>query len=198
MIQTQHVGHSTDAALTYRDGLMIALLALRPLRAGNFTSIRIGRHLVERNGDLWLEFPAEEVKNRRPLEFPFPDELAAPVHRYIEHYRPILLSRKMCVSDKSSNALWPGHKGAPITVGHFGRVVARRTGERFGMSMNPHLFRDCAATSIAIDDPAHVHIIIRILGHSTLAMSERHYNQATSIEAARHMQDSLRTRFRGC
>ena len=30
--------------------------------------------------------------------------------------------------------------------------------DRFGHALNPHLFRDCAATSIAIEDPDHVRI----------------------------------------
>ncbi len=57
--------------------------------------------------------------------------------------------------------------------------------------INPHLFRDCAATSIAIDDPVHVGIAARVLGHRTGSTTERFYNQARSIEASRLMQKSL-------
>jgi integrase/recombinase XerD len=55
------------------------------------------------------------------------------------------------------------------------------------------LFRDAAATSIAIDDPEHVTNIMRVLGHSTLAKSERHYNQARGLEAGRRYQATIQT-----
>ena len=51
--------------------------------------------------------------------------------------------------------------------------------------MTPHLFRDAAATSIAIHDPEHVTNIMPVLGHSTLTTCERHYNQAQGLEAGR-------------
>ena len=58
----------------------------------------------------------------------------------------------------------------------------------FGRYLSPHLFRDCAATTIAIDDPRHARSIMDILGHSTLATSEKHYNQARSLDASRQYQ----------
>ena len=70
-------------------------------------------------------------------------------------------------------------------------VIVGRTGTAFGQSVNPHLFRDCAATSIAIDDPAHVRIASQILGHRSTATTERYYNQAQAIDAARRYQDFL-------
>jgi integrase/recombinase XerC len=58
------------------------------------------------------------------------------------------------------------------------------------------LFRDCVATDIAIIDPSHIGIVKAILGHTTLATSEKYYNQATSFHAARRMQDVV-ARLRG-
>jgi integrase len=63
-----------------------------------------------------------------------------------------------------------------------------------GQPINPHLFRDCAATSVAIDDPAHIGIASRLLGHRTGSTSERYYNQARSVEASHLMQKYLRAR----
>jgi integrase len=71
------------------------------------------------------------------------------------------------------------------------RRICERTRERFGRPINPHLFRDAAATSIAIEDPEHVGIVVAILGHSTIKTSERYYNQATGIDAARHYQNVI-------
>jgi integrase/recombinase XerD len=69
--------------------------------------------------------------------------------------------------------------------------VIRLTHQRIGVAVNPHLFRDCAATSIALEDPAHVMIIKDVLGHASLATGERHYNQARSVEAAHAWQRSV-------
>jgi integrase len=59
------------------------------------------------------------------------------------------------------------------------------------MPLNAHLFRDCVATEIAIHDPEHVQMIRPILGHATLATSERHYNLAGSLEAGRRYQGTI-------
>ncbi len=61
------------------------------------------------------------------------------------------------------------------------------------MPLNPHLFRDCAATSIAIEDPEHVRISASILGHASLATTEKYYNQARTLEAGRLYQKSVVT-----
>jgi integrase/recombinase XerD len=61
--------------------------------------------------------------------------------------------------------------------------VRARTKERFGVALNPHLFRDAAATTLAIGDPAHVRIAAPLLGHRTFATTERHYRQARAYDA---------------
>ena len=60
-----------------------------------------------------------------------------------------------------------------------------------GKSLNPHLFRDCAATSVALEDPEHVRIIASILGHSSLSTAEKYYNQAHTLEAGRVYQNVM-------
>ena len=61
-----------------------------------------------------------------------------------------------------------------------------------GVPISPHLFRDCAATTIAIDDPEHVLTIAPLLGHTTLKTSEKHYNHARSLDASRRFQAVMR------
>jgi hypothetical protein len=59
-------------------------------------------------------------------------------------------------------------------------------------SIPPHWFRDAAATSIAIEDPVHVRDAHLLLGN-TLAVMEKHYNQAQSLEASRRHHAMLAT-----
>jgi integrase/recombinase XerD len=61
-----------------------------------------------------------------------------------------------------------------------------------GVAVNPHLFRGCAATSVAIQDPGHVGVIKSVLGHRSLATGQSYYNQAGSLEASRRHQGVLR------
>ena len=184
------VGGDVQPAITFRDGLLIALLAARPMRARNITSIEIGRHLVVRGEEHWLEFPAEEVKNRRALEFPLPEALTEPLAIYMEQHRPVLLSQRGSRT-VPQNLLWYTRLGTPLSTNRLWVTITKRTQERFGHTINPHLFRDAVATAVAIDDPAHVRMTARILGHASMSAAERHYNQATSIEAARRMQAVL-------
>ena len=59
------------------------------------------------------------------------------------------------------------------------------------MALCPHLFRDAAATTLAIADPAHVRVAAPLLGHRTFATTERHYRQARAYEAHRSYLDVL-------
>ena len=67
-------GRTTKAhAFKYRDGLIIALLAMIPLRSRTLTALRIGQHLVK-VGSLWeLDIPAADTKTRRALNFRLPE-----------------------------------------------------------------------------------------------------------------------------
>ena len=67
--------------------------------------------------------------------------------------------------------------------------ICNLTRAKFGHAVNPHLFRDCAATSVATEDPEHVNVIKPLLGHSSLQSSEKHYIYAQSLAASRRFQE---------
>ena len=77
-------------ARLYRDGLMIACLAYRPLRLANFISLELGHHLQRRGSGWWLEIPAAETKTRRAITLPFPEPVVPALERYLAHWRPQL------------------------------------------------------------------------------------------------------------
>ncbi|MGO8869097.1 MAG: hypothetical protein ACLQME_21620 [Alphaproteobacteria bacterium] len=197
-LMAQAKGPTTAAARDYRDGLIIKLLAHRPIRARNLTAITCGGQLVSRGGAWWLSFGTAETKATQPLEFPLPANLAPQLERYLAHWRPLLLTRAGRQAAATTSALWVSSIGTPMIYASIAYQVRRHTRAAFGAAINPHLFRDCAATSIAIVDPEHVHIIMDILGHSTLTTSERHYNQARGLEAGRRYQGTIKAlRARG-
>jgi integrase len=95
-----------------------------------------------------------------------------------------------------SDAVWLSMRGLPMTDNAIYIRIVARTREGLGQPINPHLFRDCAATTVAIDDPVHVDIARCLLGHRTGSVTERYYNQARSLEASRLMQELLLARRR--
>jgi len=175
-----------ERAVLYRDGLTLAALIHRPLRIKNFASITLGRNLQRRGEAWWLAFEPEEMKAKRPLECPWPDELQEHLERYLDVHRMVLLD------GSASNALWVAKGGAGMTSMVLGHRITKRTEDEFGAAINPHTFRHIAATTIATDDPENITGVAGVLGHATLETSEKHYNKAKMIDAVRRYQVTLR------
>jgi integrase/recombinase XerD len=186
---------SLQRARLFRNGLLIALLAARPIRIRNLRSIVIDEHLIRSNGLFYLKFEAHETKTHKTLEFALPQRLAARIETYISTFRPILLARRRPdISGTGSgvaDTLWISQFGTSMTDCSIYDAIVDATRKQFGRHINPHLFRDCAATSIAFEDPEHVQITTSILGHATLSTSERYYNHALSVKAASMHQGEI-------
>ncbi len=182
---------SYDRAVMYRDGLVLAGLIHRPLRIGNFASIAIGRHLKRRGDHWWLTFPAAEVKTRRELECPWPEEVEEQLEQYMEVHRSVLLD------GGKTDALWVALRGAGMTRTVLAHRITKRTGDEFGTAINPHTFRHIATTTIATEDPEGVTGVAAVLGHADLRTSEKHYNRAKMVDAARTYQATLKDLRKG-
>jgi integrase/recombinase XerD len=70
-------------------------------------------------------------------------------------------------------------------------TIRSRTKAGLGVASNPHLFRDNAATTMALADPEHVRLAAPLLGHRTTATTERYYQQARSLAAHRQFQEVI-------
>ncbi|MGC2413947.1 MAG: recombinase family protein [Stellaceae bacterium] len=149
---------STDQrrALSFRDGLLIALLALRPaMRRRNIAALDIDRHLCQCWGGWVVAFAEDETKTGVALEFPWPEVLVPALDRWLGHWRPILLGLKGRWTRPAGNALWISSHGSPMTQQAIYDRIVERTHLALGKNINPHLFRDCAATTLAYADPKH-------------------------------------------
>lgn len=170
----------------YRDGLMVGLLIACPtMRLKNLTQIEIGTNLVSTSAGYELRFGASEMKARKPVEVPVPDCLAPYLQHYFDVVRPQLLQ------GSDSDRLWITQYGKPMREKNVYEGITRTTKRAFGRPINPHLFRDCAVTSVAIEDPKHIGIAPPILGHTDPRTTEHHYIQAQQIDAGRKLQASL-------
>jgi integrase len=182
----------TREALAYRNTLMVALLVHCPLRLRNLVMIRSGKHLNKVGDRYQLDFEPSEVKTDRYLTLFLPTELTAYVDSWLEVWRPILLK------DPAIDAFWIGVRGNRMqSRGVYGCVITT-TEAAFGTSINPHLFRDIAASWVVDMTPENVGIASSLLGHINPATTEDHYIQANqAVAGARYRAsiDTLRNKF---
>ena len=189
-------------AVGYRDGFLIALLVYRPVRHKNLATMRLGSNLIK-VGRLWhIVFTADETKTHIPYEAVLPSALTPRLNRYLDVHRPVLLRRRQARGRANSklHALWVSDRGNELGYGPIGKRIDVQTRLAFGRSVNPHLFRDAAATSIAIDNPKHIGDASLVLGHAGHRTTEKHYNHARSLEASRrhaatlaHIRETLKS-----
>ena len=143
----------------------------------------------------WIDIPGEETKTHQPIEAPWPEALAPALEVYLRQHRPMLCGLRNRWTRPVGNALWVSTHGSPMTMIAIYDVFTRRTAAAFGQSINPHLFRDCAATSIAIDDPA---ARPHRLADPRAPVGGRRPS-ATTIRRRRSMQrGAIRTSLSGC
>ena len=115
--------HLTDLARArlVRDGLLIALLALCPIRLSNLSELRVGRQLRGIGDSWWIILEADETKTGRPDERPVPEILSGSIDRWLEHWRTVFL--------KPDDASWPSTKGGPLAYTYWGTSSRRPRAE---------------------------------------------------------------------
>jgi integrase len=174
---------SIKQAVAYRDALMLAFLASRPLRVKNFTALELGYHLVRTEEGWLISIPAKETKTHQPVSFELPEPLLPWIERYLSEVRPLFPRAH------ASSRLWLGKSG-PL-----GDVVCSRitklTRRLLGTPINPHLLRDCAASSLAAVSADLARAAAPLLGHRHFSTTERYYIQADNLAASRRVNTIL-------
>ena len=133
-------------ACQVRNGLMVALLALCPIRLKNFVALEIGRSFVQIQGTWWIVLSAEETKENRPDERPVHQLLTPFIDRYLGQHRPVL-ARNRVTHDQRSGSPQPT---ARLQSTHRSKdVIKMTTLATVGIAMSPHLFRTSAASTAA-------------------------------------------------
>jgi integrase len=172
-----------------RNGLMVAMLAMHPIRLKNFAALQIGRNLVEIKGSWWIVLSASETKEDRPDERRIDDLLQPALQRYLKEYRPVLAG-----AGQSTTALWlSSNDGNPMTYDGAARATTEATRATVGVAVSPHLFRTATASSAATHGGASPHLASALLHHTDPRVTEAHYNRASSISSG----DSLRSIIQG-
>ena len=176
-----------QSALAFRNALFIAILVNCPMRLRNLTMIQIGKHLHRTDDRYRVDFTPDEVKTDRYLTLHLPEVLTPFTDAWITEWRPLF------TADQSIDALWVGIRGTPMRErGVYGCVV-ETTEASFGVSINPHLFRDIAVTWIVDQTPQNIGITAPLLGHTNPATTEEHYIHANQAMAGERYRASVTT-----
>jgi integrase len=176
-------------ARQFRDGLMVALLAVCPIRLKNFAALEINRTFKKIGDFWWIVLPAVETKEGRADERPVPGYLTQWIDRYLRTHRPVLARENDLTA-----ALWlSSNKGGQYTYTAVGRAVSEATLATLGVKVSPHLFRTSAASTAAIHGGCTPHLASALLHHGHPSITEEHYNRASSLSAAQTYTTLVKT-----
>jgi hypothetical protein len=165
-------------AVTIRNGLMVAILALYPIRLKNFTALEIGATFKEIKGSWWIILPSAHTKSRRPDERRVTQRLNWAIEAYLNEWRSVLIG-----SGPDSKRLWiSSTTGGPLTYKNLGTLISKITRETLGVDVSPHLFRTSAASTAAIYGSDTPGLPSAVLSHTDARATER-YNRAGSMHA---------------
>jgi len=166
-------------AVGVRNGLLIALLALHPIRIKNFAALAIADTFININGRWWLHIASEDTKSRRVDERQIPEFITDAVNSYVKTHRAVL-----CHGDAENLALWVSSTtGRQLTTKNLGTLISKLTRETMGVDVSPHLFRTAGASTAAVHGGNHPHLASALLNHRDPRVTEEHYNRATTFSA---------------
>ena len=165
----------------YRDGLLLAILAVRAPRRRTLEELCLGRQIVRQGDRYRLILGPRDLKTKNVLDDRLPAALTPYVDHYVEVIRPKLLQGRI------TDRFWISSDGTHLSGMQIYNQVCEITLRELGVRMNPHVFRDSFTTAVAIDAPEFIGLVPAVLGH-TLETNTRAYNQARGIEASRRYQ----------
>ena len=175
-------------ACQVRNGLMVALLALCPIRLKNFVTLEIGRSFVQIQGTWWIVLSAEETKENRPDERPVHQLLTPFIEGYLGRHKPVLAG-----TSHARSALWlSSADGTPTKYAQVQRVIKMTTLATVGIAMSPHLFRTSAASTAAVNGGDNPYLASALLHHTHPNVTNAYYNHATSLSAAESFRQIVR------
>jgi integrase len=166
-------------AVGVRNGLLIALLALHPIRIKNFAALTITDTLINIDGRWWLHIPSDDTKPRRVDARQAPEFITDVLNSYINKHRAVL-----CRGAAEQLALWiSSTTGRRLTTKNLGTLISKITREAIGVDVSPHLFRTAGASTAAVYAGNRPHLASALLNHRDPCVTEEHYNRAMGLSA---------------
>lgn len=185
-------------ATLVRDGLMVALLALTPIRLKNLAELTLGRSFRRIGDRWWIVLGRGDTKSGAPDERAVPEYLNQAIAQYLTYARPVLLGRREFIIGEEDEtepvrnglegALWVGERGRPLGYSAVERVVMQTTREAFGRALSPHDFRRNGATTARFRAGREPNLASGLLHHRDDNITQN-YNLASSLDAASRFGD---------
>jgi integrase len=191
MAEADAATHRTALARArqFRNGLMVALKALHPIRLKNFAALEIGRSFKKINNSWWIVLSAADTKEKRSDERPVDPCLIRWIERYLNIHRPVLAR----TGDAPATLWLSSNGGSAMTYAAVERVIKETTLATVGVDVSPHLFRTVGASTAAVYAPATPHLGSALLHHIDPAVVDEHYNRASSLDATQAYAALIRT-----
>lgn len=166
---------------------MVAVITPCPIRRKNFADLSIGKDFIRLNRGWTILLPPDKVKNGEQVSLEVPGFLTEFIDHYIDNVRSTF------PGGTCSSKLWLTWFGKSMS-GHavYLRMV-EVTEKHFGKALNPHIFRDCAATFLSWESPAAAKAGQGLLMHRSDRTTQKHYTHARQIEAGRRVNELLYT-----
>jgi integrase len=172
-------------ALRLQTASAIAILVAAPMRISNLVGLRLDRHVLRQGGrgaaqpQVRLVISAEEVKNRRELDYPLPAWVVALLDLYLARARPLLQSRP-------GPWLFPGAGDSHKQRHGLSKQIAAAAETMLGLRLTPHQFRHaCGAIYLAANPGGH-EVVRNLLGHRSIETTIRYYAGMEMAAALRH------------
>ena len=185
---------SVYRVLQYRDGLLLALLTVAPVRLKNARQATEAHLNLEAHTIAW---EGHETKNHDAVCYDLPEDLVERLEQWLQLYRPWLLQH----FGKEAQALWLNRHADALSARGLREQLKRRTEQELGVTIRPHDIRTCVATSIISDFPERVQDARNLLGHRHPKSIESYKTAAASFGAQRKtlrlradLRDSARSR----
>ncbi len=196
-------------ATLIRNGVMLALMALCPIRLLSFAGLDLGRSMIRQDDGYWIALSAKETKSDRADEREVPDLLTDVLDVYLDLARPVLIkaaenwsrtkhaARPKHARDRKvgayaarpvtreSGPLWISpQSGTALSYAQVAGTITQITEQTLGVRVAPHDVRRAAATQAAILGPETPDLASALLQHSDQKTTNEHYNRAKSFVAA--------------
>jgi site-specific recombinase XerD len=131
---------------------------------------------------------AHETNVGRADERPVDDLLKSAIDRYLDEYRQVLAS-----TENPPSALWlSSNDGMRMSYAGVEQVIKATTAATVGVDVSPHLFRTSAASTSATCGGDNLHLGSALLNHRHRAVTDEHYNRASSLSAAERLRQVVR------
>lgn len=171
--------------------IALAILLIKPLRISELASLDFrGDFRRDRKGRIiGLLIPGERTKTGVPIEAAIDATFGRRIAEYFERF--------VLPAAVGATSLFPRRGAGHVTGAELGQGLAREVRRHLGITFNSHLARALIATIILDADPDAVAVAQRMLEHTHVETTIRHYGMQRGRAAQRQYEQLLARTLRG-